>query len=683
MVFVKPASTFLWLTLIGMSGLTAIAQTATLTASPTALNLSYVRGAALPSALVLSVKASAGTPTYIVTTTGTNTLWLTVTPGAGKAPANLSVRLNPTGLAVGTHTATIVVTAAGIAAPAQIPLTLVVTSPQPTLALSDTTLSFSSPPLQPATQTIRLTTTGGPIAFTAAASGANWMTVSPSAGIVLPGVQLQLTVTVDATSLAPQATPHTGKITIVATGVPATNKTQSVTVTMTANSSTPLIQSLWPPGIQVNSPATTVTIRGTNFYTASVAKIQGVTTPLATTVLSSTALLAVIPANALTTAGTLKLVVSNPAPGGDSLTADFAVTSSPVVQAAVSAASNVVGPVSPGELVTLYGANIGPVTPAGLADTDVDGIADSTVGGVAVKVDGKAAPLLYVSQHQISIQVPYEVTAGIGRAIVVTNGAVTAVGAVDIAAAAPGLFTLDGSGIGQAAALNYNTTTSAYTVNQSSNSAKPGDTVVLYLTGEGDYATSLTPRTGLLIPSSLSPLPQPSPLPTVTIGGVAATVQYAGPLVGSIMGLMQLNVTIPASVTTGTAVPVVVTSLGVASQTGVAVDQTVGGRMSQAGSGSRVGLGVEAVLRAFKFIGAGGIAFQHTDRGARVKPRAAEAAIRRRQVLLHGKEGGQIHGAVFAGEVFFHHGGFVGTLESGLHRFAGYRSAHSACSQIL
>ena len=50
---------------------------------------------------------------------------------------------------------------------------------------------------------------------------------------------------------------------------------------------------------------------------------------------------------------------------------------------------------------------------------------------------------------------------------------------------------------GQAAALNYNASTGAYTVNAAANPAKLGDTVLLYLTGEGDYATSVSPRTGL------------------------------------------------------------------------------------------------------------------------------------------------------------------------------------------
>jgi uncharacterized protein (TIGR03437 family) len=212
--------------------------------------------------------------------------------------------------------------------------------------------------------------------------------------------------------------------------------------------------------------------------------------------------------------------------------------------------------------------NIGPSTPASLTITN--GSVDTTLSGVTVTVDGKAAPLIYVSQNQISIQIPYEVSAGIGKAVVVTNGAnAPANGIVTIAAAAPGVFTADGSGAGQAAALNYNATTMLYSLNSSTNTARIGDTVILYLTGEGDYnAVPLAgaTNTGYVIPLTLSPLPQMSPLPVVTIGGAAAVVAYAGPIPGSILGLLQINVAVPVGSTTGVAVPVVVTIGGIAAQ---------------------------------------------------------------------------------------------------------------------
>ena len=94
-----------------------------------------------------------------------------------------------------------------------------------------------------------------------------------------------------------------------------------------------------------------------------------------------------------------------------------------------------------------------------------------------------------------------------------------------IAATAPGIFTADGSGSGEAAALN-NSSSGTITLNSAANPAPIGATVTLYLTGEGDYnpATFLAAtNTGYIIPASINPLPELSPLPTVTIGGVDAS----------------------------------------------------------------------------------------------------------------------------------------------------------------
>src|ERR1700719_2921380 len=114
-------------------------------------------------------------------------------------------------------------------------------------------------------------------------------------------------------------------------------------------------------------------------------------------------------------------------------------------------------------------------------------------------------------------------------------------GKVDIVAAAPGLFTLDGSGAGQAAALTFSMKTSLLSINGATNPLHSGDIAVLYMTGEGDYDLSVSPRNGYVIPANLSPLPQLNPPPVVTIGGAPATVQYAGPLPGGMLGVLEIN----------------------------------------------------------------------------------------------------------------------------------------------
>ena len=120
-------------------------------------------------------------------------------------------------------------------------------------------------------------------------------------------------------------------------------------------------------------------------------------------------------------------------------------------------------------------------------------------------------------------------------------------------------------------------------------------TVASYLTAFNTaYNTALTGVDGtLILPSVLSSGLVPclqsggTDVPTVTIGGVSATVAYAGWAPGLVAGLYQVNAQLPASnggpfttmngtLTSGTLtgpaqLPVVVTSNSVASQAGVSV----------------------------------------------------------------------------------------------------------------
>jgi uncharacterized protein (TIGR03437 family) len=367
--------------------------------------------------------------------------------------------------------------------------------------------------------------------------------------------------------LIPQAAPFPGKLVITATGVPTSNKTQNVTVNLTVNALTPTISSLWPSAALVNTGPLTLTVRGTGFFKGTTAKVTGQATPLKTTYISGTTMLAELPASMIATAGPLPVVVTNPSPGGDSTASTFTVSSTPVIQAIVSAASYASGAVSPGELITLFGHGIGPSIPASM--TVSSGYVSTTLQATSVAIDGKSAPLIYVGRDQITVQVPYEVTLGTAKTIAVNNNSVISSSTVEIAAVAPGIFALDGSGVGQAAALVFSQQTGLYAVNGATAPARAGDIVILYLTGEGDYATSITLRTGYIVPPTLTPLPEVAPTPAVMIGGAPAVVQYAGPMVGGILGLLQINAVVPEEATKGPAIPVTVTISGYPTQSGV------------------------------------------------------------------------------------------------------------------
>src|ERR1051326_3776036 len=297
----------------------------TATATPSSVTFNYQIGGTIPQPVTVAVRAGTLTAAYS-TSIAPAAPWLSVTPDTGKLPASLSVRVNPTSLSQGQTQSTITVTAPGMAN-LNIAVTLNVTTALPTLTITPATINLTypaTPPASPLPATATLTTTGSPVTFTASVSGASWLTVdsTTTSGVVLPGRPYTLQLWADPTALVPQAKAYTGKVVVVANGVPAANKTQNITVNVTVNPSTPTITSLWPSTVQANVGAATLTIRGTGFYAGTTVK-AGTTllnTPAAVLV-SSTQIQAVVPATMLTAGGTtLNIIVSNPAPGGDCLT---------------------------------------------------------------------------------------------------------------------------------------------------------------------------------------------------------------------------------------------------------------------------------------------------------------------------------------------------------------------------
>jgi uncharacterized protein (TIGR03437 family) len=241
------------------------------------------------------------------------------------------------------------------------------------------------------------------------------------------------------------------------------------------------------------------------------------------------------------------------------------LTSTPSLMVVVNAASFQMGPVAPGEVVTLAGSGIGPSTPAGLA-LDANGSVATSLGGVQVMFNGVAAPLVYVSASQINAAVPYQVAGASTLSVQVSYGGQTS-NALPMTPAAtmPGIFTYDGSGAGQAAMINQD--------NSYCSSAKPapkGSYVVMYVTGEGQ--TNPGGVTGKVTGTSTSgPLtPQPTLPVAVTIGGLPANVAFYGEAPGMVAGVMQLNVQIPAAVASGTQ-PISVTVGNQTTQSGVTV----------------------------------------------------------------------------------------------------------------
>jgi uncharacterized protein (TIGR03437 family) len=296
----------------------------------------------------------------------------------------------------------------------------------------------------------------------------------------------------------------------------------------------------------------------------------GTTGTLAASLVSDTALLTTIPATFLANPGILRMTVTTPTPGGGvSNEGQFLIFGSqPQITAVVNSGSFLQGIISPGEIITLFGLGLGPASLVLFDPTvpapQLPAALPTTTPNTTVRVNGTPAPILYTSANQVSAIVPYGVTGTTADVITTYAGVASQPVTLTLAPTNPALFTVDASGRGQGAILNYNATTADYTMNSGANAAARGQTVILYATGIG---TTNSATVNTLIPAS--PTIAPTASPTVTIGGQAASVVGASSPVGSVPGLLQLNVTVPANAPTGAAVPVVVSIGGVDSQAGV------------------------------------------------------------------------------------------------------------------
>jgi uncharacterized protein (TIGR03437 family) len=285
-------------------------------------------------------------------------------------------------------------------------------------------------------------------------------------------------------------------------------------------------------------------------------------------IVGSNAMLAAVPAADFANAGILRLAVTTPPPGGGtSNEVQFQVFGpGPQILAVTNSASLMQGTVSPGELVAIFGIGLGPAALTVFDPTTppipiaLPAVAPST----SVTINGTSAPVLYTMGTQVGVIVPYSL-AGASADFVVTYGPlVSQPFTVAVAAAGPGVYSLAASGQGAGAILNFNAASGNYSVNSSSNPAPRGSITVIYMTGAGTASSVVDNQ---LIPAS--PAVTPVLAPAVTIGGAAATVLAAQDPPGSVPGVFQINVTVPASIQPGAALPVIVTVGGIASQTGL------------------------------------------------------------------------------------------------------------------
>src|SRR5262249_34253793 len=154
--------------------------------------------------------------------------------------------------------------------------------------------------------------------------------------------------------------------------------------------------------------------------------------------------------------------------------------------------------VAPGEIVAAFGSGIAAGTNLTVAATTVP--LPTELGGVSLCVNGVAAPLFFVSTNsgafQINYQLPFETVAGVAQVEVLQEGKLAATEYLVVSGTAPGVFTVNASGSGQAIALNQD-----YSLNSSAQPEARGRYIIVYATGQGGQLLDPTTRQLLRLPS--------------------------------------------------------------------------------------------------------------------------------------------------------------------------------------
>lgn len=199
-------------------------------------------------------------------------------------------------------------------------------------------------------------------------------------------------------------------------------------------------------------------------------------------------------------------------------------------------------PVAPGGLISVYGADLSPVSQSSRSVP-----LPTILGDTCLTVNGQPVPVMFVSPAQINAQLPFAID-GNTQLLLRTPGGVSDALNVTILPAAPSVFRNSTAGPETGIATVVRGTNGL--VVTPSNPVHRGDVLTIYATGLG--RTSPTVETGAPAPSE--PLATALISPQITVGGVPVDVQFAGLAPGQV-GVYQINVRVNDRVPLGLSVP--------------------------------------------------------------------------------------------------------------------------------
>ncbi|HWV45562.1 MAG TPA: fibronectin type III domain-containing protein [Nitrospira sp.] len=229
----------------------------TIGTSPATLSFTAVQGGSISSSQTVSISNTGGG--LLSWLASEDASWLGISPTSGTGNGSVTVTTTPGSLTAGTYNTLVTINAAN-AAPVSIPISLTVTAPLATVALSPSSLTFSGVQggANPAGQTVVVNSNGN----WAASSSATWLTLSPASGNGNGSIAANV-----ALSSAVVGT-NNATITVTSGGVA---RTISVTLTMSVASLTASPNSVTYTATQgaANPSAQTIAIGSNGAWTVS------------------------------------------------------------------------------------------------------------------------------------------------------------------------------------------------------------------------------------------------------------------------------------------------------------------------------------------------------------------------------------------------------------------------------
>lgn len=230
----------------------------------------------------------------------------------------------------------------------------------------------------------------------------------------------------------------------------------------------------------------------------------------------------------------------------------------PVVAAGgiLNAVSFAATPPAPGSYVAIFGERL-----AEGSEMAADLPLLNRMKGTEVFISGRTVPLLATSAGQVNAMIPFNITVNGRHQLIVRRGHCMSVPEpLEVAAAAPAVFTVDGSGTGQGRIYGI-TAEGDQVLADPSSPARPGDKVVIYTSGLGAVDPPLEAGTS---PPAAPAIRAINPV-SVTIGGESAEVLFAT-LIPGFPGNYQVMATVPVNTAPGDQVPVVLAAGGQSSR---------------------------------------------------------------------------------------------------------------------